>query len=223
MLNNTKYVMCCFALVAAMGVAASVAEGAEFIAYRLSETKQLHFDDSHKAQQHLAAVKNLGCEAKIHSHGGHTDVSYRSTRWQSMEVATDQLAHQWESWLKKSGFETLHGHAADQGSGHSAHESHDHTGHGHAGHHHAPGQVEKVAYRMEHWRTLPIEDQQQASEIIAMMKGLGCEVRSENHAGHSDVSVHCPQWKHIELDSHRSAMDWQDWLQKQGFVVKHDH
>ena len=117
MLNFTKRILCCLALVSLAGVA----EAAESIAYRLSETKEMHFDDARKAEQHLAAVKKLGCEAKIDSHGGHTDVIYRSTRWQSMEFATDELAHQWEDWLKKAGFETLHGHATDHGAGHADH------------------------------------------------------------------------------------------------------
>lgn len=219
MLNFTKRILCCLALVSLAGAA----DAAESIAYRLSETKEMHFDDARKAEQHLAAVKKLGCEARLDSHGGHTDVIYRSTRWQSMEVATDELAHQWEDWMKKAGFETLHGHAADHGAGHDDHAGHDHAGHSHAGHNHAPGQVEEVSYRMDQWKTLHIEDARQAPEIIAMMKGLGCEVRSDNHAGRADVSVRCTQWKHIELASHQAAQGWEGWLQKQGFVVKHDH
>ena len=130
MLNFTKRILCCLALVSLAGAA----DAAESIAYRLSETKEMHFDDARKAEQHLAAVKKLGCEARLDSHGGHTDVIYRSTRWQSMEVATDELAHQWEDWMKKAGFETLHGHAADHGAGHDDHAGHDHAGHSHAGH-----------------------------------------------------------------------------------------
>ena len=165
MLNFTKRILCCLALVSLAGAA----DAAESIAYRLSETKEMHFDDARKAEQHLAAVKKLGCEARLDSHGGHTDVIYRSTRWQSMEVATDELAHQWEDWMKKAGFETLHGHAADHGAGHDDHAGHDHAGHSHAGHNHAPGQVEEVSYRMDQWKTLHIEDARQAPEILSLI------------------------------------------------------
>ena len=48
------------------------------IAYRLKETKTIHFDDARKAQLHLDAVKKLGCEAKMDDHGGHMDVIYLS-------------------------------------------------------------------------------------------------------------------------------------------------
>lgn len=229
MLTFTKRILGCLALVSLAGTA----NAAESIAYRLPETKEMHFDDARKAEQHLAAVRKLGCEARLDSHGGHTDVIYRSTRWHSMEVVTDELAHQWEDWMKKAGFETLHGHAAVHGDGHDDHAGHDHAGHDHAGHDHAghshaghdhgPGEVEEVSYRMDRWKNLHIEDARQAPEIIAVMKGLGCEVRSENHAGHADVSVRCPQWKLIELASHKAAQGWEGWLQKQGFVVKYDH
>ena len=146
MLNLTKSTLCCLALATLTGAG----EAAESIAYRLPKTKEMHFDDGRKAEQHLAAVKKLGCEARMDTHGGHTDVLYRSSQWQVMEVANDKLAHQWEDWLKKAGFETVHGHAADHGTGHDAHDGHDHSGHDHAGHsheghNHAIVEVELVA------------------------------------------------------------------------------
>ena len=212
MLYFTNRIACCLVLVSLAGAA----QAGESIAYRLSKTKEMHFDDARKAELHLAAVKKLGCEARMDSHGGHTDVIYRSTRWQSMEVATDKLAHQWEDWLKKAGFETLHGHAAD-------HAQDGHAGHSHVGHNHGPGAQEQVAYQMDQWRTLHFEDSRQASEIIAMMRGLGCELQTENHAGHSDIRIRCTQWKHNEFSSHQAAQIWEDWLKKQGFTVKHVH
>ena len=88
-----------------------LSHAAESIAYRLPKWKTLHFDDSTKATQHLSTVKKLGCAAKKESHGGHIDVSYRSPKWKSFEVANDKLAHQWEAWLTGAGFETVHGHS----------------------------------------------------------------------------------------------------------------
>ena len=224
MLNITKTVVCCL-VVAAI---ANTSEAAESIAYRLSDTKEMHFDDARKAQLHLEAVKKLGCEARLDSHGGHTDVVYRSTRWQSMEVATDKLAHQWEDWLKKSGFETIHGHSADHGTGHNVsdghdHSGHDHAGHSHAGHNHGPGEAEEVAYQLPQWKTIHVEDQRQLPELVALMKGLGCDVRSENHGDHADLSVRCKTWKHIEFESHKAAASWEAWLKNNGFVTRHEH
>lgn len=219
MLNFTKTVVCCLAMVALT----SVSDAKEAVAYRLSQTKELHFDDARKAEQHLATVKKLGCEARKDSHGGHTDVIYRSAKWQVMDVANDKLAHQWEDWLKKAGFETVHGHAADHGTGHDAHDSHDHSVHDHSGHSHGPGKSEEVSYVLPNWKTIHSRDAAQMSELVALIKGLGCEVRTEDHGDHKDVSVRCSKWKHIEVSSHQAAAGWQDWLRKNGFETRHEH
>ena len=60
-------------------------------------------------------------------------------------------------------------------------------------------------------------------EFVALMKGFGCEVRTEKHSGHVDTSVRCPEWKHIELPTHKVAQSWESWLAKTGFEVRHEH
>lgn len=185
--------------------------GATSIAYRLSDWKTLEYDDAGKAGQHLQAVKKLGCEARQEGHDGHVDVTYRSPRWQVLEVETDQLAHQWESWLKGAGFETLHGHPED-------HEGHDHSNHSHG-----PEGAEHVAYRLANWKTIHADDQRRHAETVALLKGLGCEVKADGHDGHSDVTFRCPEWMHLELASHQAAQGWEDWLTRSGFEVRHDH
>lgn len=219
MLNTTKLIVGCLAVIAIT----NSAKAAESIAYRLAEAKEMHFDDARKAEQHLVAVKKLGCEAQLDSHSGHTDVTYRAAKWQVMEVATDKLAHQWEGWLKKAGFETIHGHASVHGKGHDAHDGHDHSSHHHAGHNHAPGKAEEVAYQLPQWKPIHIEDKRQLPEMVALMKGLGCEVKSENHDGHADLSVHCAKWKYLEFESHKDATTWEGWLKKNGFNTRHEN
>lgn len=204
--------LCC---VAVFAVAAST-QASEAIAYRLSDWKEMHYDDPGKAAQHLAAVKKLGCEASQDSHDGHTDVVYRSPQWQALEVANDELAHQWEAWLRGAGFETLHGHAED-------HSDHDHAGHDHDGHDHGSNGTEEVAYRLTDWKTTHLENMDQLPQFLALMKGLGCEVQSDQHDGHADVTVRCPEWKHIEVATHEIAEGWEGWLQKSGFEVRHEH
>ena len=224
MSHFTKTVACCLAAL----VLTSVSQAGEAIAYRLSKTKEMHFDNGRKAAQHLAAVRKLGCKARMDSHGGHTDVIYRSPRWQVLEVDNDKLAHQWENWLKKAGFETVHGHAADHGTRRDAHGSrdhsgHDHAGHSHTGHNHGPGIAEEVSYVLPNWKTIHSRDVAQMSELVALMKGLGCEVRTVDHGGHRDVSIRCLKRKHIEVASHRAAVGWQRWLQNKGFETRHKH
>jgi len=221
----TKTIVTLTCLIAA-SLFAGIGQAAESIAYRLPKWNTLHFEDSAKANQHLAAVKKLGCEAKNDSHSGHIDVSYRSAQWQSLEVATDKLAHQWEGWLKGAGFETLHGHAEDH-TGHdhggAGHEGHDHGGADHAGHDHGPNKTEEVAYRLPEWKTVHLKEKAQLKEFVALMKGFGAEVRTDQHSGHIDVKVRCAKWKLVELPSHKVAQSWESWLSKNGFEVRHVH
>ncbi|MEZ6092135.1 MAG: hypothetical protein R3C05_29850 [Pirellulaceae bacterium] len=220
-MSNRISVLLCAVALASLG---SVASAAEFVAFCLPEWKEMHFDDAGKAQQHLAAVQKLGCEARIDNHDGHTDVVYRSPKWKSLEVADDKLAHQWEGWLKGAGFETLHGHAADHGEHDGAgNEGHDQAAHDHEGHGHGPGEAEEVTYRIVDWKSVHLENQGQVAELKAMLQGLGCELKTTEHAGHTDLNFRCPQWKHIEVGSHDVATVWEKWLQKTGFEVKHMH
>ena len=80
------------------------------VQFRLTKWKTMHFEETAKAETHLATVKKLGCEVKAGDHGGHIDVSYRCAEWRSLAVGTDAGAHKWEKWLRASGFETAHQH-----------------------------------------------------------------------------------------------------------------
>lgn len=199
------------------------------VAYRLKETKTIHFDDSQKAQLHLDAVKKLGCEAKINDHGGHMDVMYRLTTWKALTLADENTAHSWEDWMKKSGFETLHAHGEEHshGAAGDAHFGHQHglaDGHFHGdGHNHGPASEEILTYSMTEWKTTHSRDQQEADELSAIMKGLGCDVRVQAHGDHDDVMFRCPLPMHLELASHSAASSWESWLQQTGFRTQHIH
>lgn len=209
------------------------------VAYRLKETKTIHFDDARKAKLHLGAVKKLGCEAKMDDHGGHMDVMYRVTSWKALTLADEKTAHQWEDWMKKSGFETLHAHGEDHD-----HAGHDHAGHNHGaaddshaghqhglegghfhgdGHDHGHASEEILTYSLPEWKTTHSRDQKEADELVAILKGLGCEVRADQHDGHGDVVFRCARPMHLELASHKVAAGWEDWLKKTGFRTQHTH
>ena len=66
--------------------------------------------DARQAETHVKTIKSLGCEAQIHQHDGHFDVTYRCLKWRQMNLKSHEAAHQWEAWLKKAGFETKHQH-----------------------------------------------------------------------------------------------------------------
>lgn len=191
------------------------------IAYRLAAGKTMHFDDAKKAGEHLATVKKLGCEVSEGEHEGHGDVAYRCLKWKALTVADDKLAHQWELWLKDAGFETLHGHAADDHDEHIG-ESKEHAEeHAHE-HDHKGDKHEEVAYRIPGWVVLHPQKEDEAQELVAIVKGLGCEVREARHEGHSDVSFRCVEWKHIDLPSHEAAEAWQKWMTTTGFETRHE-
>ncbi|MEQ9411781.1 MAG: hypothetical protein RIK87_28960 [Fuerstiella sp.] len=209
------------------------------VAYRLKEVKTIHFDDPGKAQLHLDAVRRLGCEARMDDHGGHLDVSCRLTQWKALTLADEDTAHRWNAWLTKAGFETIHAHG----------ENHDHTGHDHSGHDHStgtglqgghqhgvadghshsdrrdhgPASVEILTYLLPDWTTTHSRNQREADELRAILKGLGCDVRSEPHDGHEDIVFRCPRPMHLELPSHQVASNWEDWMKRTGFRTQHSH
>lgn len=201
------------------------------VAYRLKESQTIHFDDSGKAQLHLDAVKKLGCEARMDDHGGHMDVTYRLTSWTALTLADENTAHQWEAWMKKSGFETLHAHTEDHD--HSEHNhtatSNSHAGHNHAleaghfqgdGHDHGHASVEIVGYSLPNWTTANARNMRESEELVAILKGLGCEVQV---AEQGDVTFRCPQPMHVEFPSHQVATGWEGWMNKTGFRTQHTH
>lgn len=82
----------------------------EEVTYRLTRQSNQHFDRPEEAEQFLAIVKALGCEAVKSRHGNHIDVSFRCADWKCAEFPSHDAAHGWETWLKAAGFETRHSH-----------------------------------------------------------------------------------------------------------------
>ena len=83
MLQTSKTVAFAAVCVAVMVTAsASVAQASEqeIVKFRLTKWKAAHFDDAKSAQKHHDTLKTIGCEAKLHKHKGHYDVSYRCSK-----------------------------------------------------------------------------------------------------------------------------------------------
>jgi hypothetical protein len=83
----------------------------EIVAYRLSRARSQHHESSAKAKEQADTLRMLGCEVKQEKHAGHFDVSYRCDEWQTVGFESDEVAHQWQKWLKSTGFETTHKHS----------------------------------------------------------------------------------------------------------------
>ena len=202
--NFTKLALCLLALKAGAANAQDSHAGhdhahGESIAYRLTAWKEMHFDDAAKANAHVAAVKKLGCEVKKSGHDGHIDVVYRSTDWQTVEVASHQLAEQWQTWLKSSGFDTHHGHVAE-----SFTEG-----------------AEVVEFRLADWKT--IHGDAGAERLVSALRNVGADVRVDNHGNHADIKYRCPVWTDIHVADHGNAEKWMQWLKGNGFEVRHSH
>lgn len=194
--------------------AAQVPPAEATIAYRLVEPKTMHFEDPQKYAAHAEQVQKLGCEVAKNEHAGHGDLTYRCPKWKALTVANDELAHQWEEWFESSGFETLHGHAEDHEAGHEDAHAHEHE--------HGEGEHEEVTYRLANWVTLNPQQPIDADELVAIAKGLGCEVQESRQPGALSISIRCTDQKHIECPSHEAAQFWQQWLTKTGFEAQHE-
>ena len=179
---------------------ATAADSPQTIAFRLTDWKSLHFDTVTEAKQQLQTLKQLGCEARMESHVSHADLKFRAPQWTKVTVDSDDLAHEWEKWLKTAGFETLHGHDEAPAEGAVA-----------------------VHYRLPRSQTLHPKNEKQTQEFLAIYSGLGCVVRQNQHAGHMDVSVTCPSWRNLVFTSHEEAHRVQKWLKDQGFETQHQH
>ncbi len=226
----TWMVAVAFASVAAEVVAQSESRGsaappvarenpqAFVIAHRLIDWETRHFDDATKAQQHMDVLHKLGVEVRVEQHQGHSDVIYRSVNWKPWQVGSDELAHQWEDWLRDSGFQTLHGH-------HPSHDQHaHHADHGHAaGKGHAEEHAEVVLYRLPAGGTQRFENLAGAEEFITLLQALRCEVRKGGQEGPTDVQFRCAEWTAVEFTDHDSATSWEKWLTSAGFEVEHNH
>jgi len=96
---------------------------------------------------------------------------------------------------------------------------HDHD-HDHGDHDHGS---ETLAFCLTDWKTLHFDDANKAQQHLDMVKKLGCEVKQGKHSGHIDVSYRCPNWKSMQVETHKLAEQWLGWLKGSGFDVSHGH
>lgn len=190
-----------------MPTLASAFEDEKFvIAFRMVKPTTMEFEDAAKGKAHIAALKKIGCTAKPENHDGHMDVTYQQPKWTELTVASDELVHQWQGWLNKTGFETLHADGAEEG--------HDHK-HAHEG-------VEILQLQAKDWIVKHFDNESEAKEFVAIGKGLGCEIKQDIHDGHADVQLRCPETRHLECRNHEEAESRVKWLQELGFSAKHE-
>jgi hypothetical protein len=80
------------------------------VSYHLPQPVSAHLHDPVEAQQVIEILKMLGCEVQSFDHDGHLDINVQCGEWLTLGVATEEVAHEWQAWLKSNGFETQHTH-----------------------------------------------------------------------------------------------------------------
>jgi len=169
------------------------------VQYRLTKQKTMHLDDEKTAKSYDQSLKKLGCESKLGGHGGHFDLTYRCPKWRSAEFDGHDAAHQWQNWLKTSGFDTVVTQPAPSSG------------------------LQSVSFQLPAWKSSHFDELHQANSQSDTFRMLGCEVKQGSHTGHYDVSHRCPQWRTIGLQSHDDAHRWEKWLKTNGFETRHEH
>lgn len=195
-----RITMSAFAIVSIVCASVSAAESGESVAYRAKEWKSLHVENEADVQRTIDMLKKLGCETRLDQHNGHSDVTFRSPEWKEVTLDSHENADQWEQWLTRNGFQTLHGH--------------DHV---------SNRDAIVVQYGQTEWQAQHFEDERQAAEFMAMCKGLGCDVRKDAHSGHIDVTYRCTSRRNLTCVDHEDAHSLQAWLEKKGFQTEHVH
>ncbi len=78
-----------------------------------------------------------------------------------------------------------------------------------------------VGFRLANWKTFHIHDAAEAEKQVKTLTALGCEVKTAQHDGHTDLQTRTGDWKLLALDSGEQAKQWSGWLAKTGFEVLH--
>ena len=80
-----------------------------------------------------------------------------------------------------------------------------------------------LGFRMMDWNAKHIHDADAAVTHAETLRKLGCEVKTVQHNGHSDVQCRTVYWKSLALDSQEQLQQWKAWLELAGFDVIHGH
>lgn len=80
-----------------------------------------------------------------------------------------------------------------------------------------------VRFRLENWKSLHLNQQAEADEMLKQLQKLGIEAKQTPHNGHIDVVYRCPQWKALTTKTDEAAHQWENWLKKLGFQTDHKH
>ena len=73
-----------------------------------------------------------------------------------------------------------------------------------------------IGFRATTWKTVHSSSNDQAEQVVATLKKLGCEVKTSNHGDHVDVSYRCENWRSMHPETETLLHQWSTWCQDQG-------
>ena len=76
-----------------------------------------------------------------------------------------------------------------------------------------------LAFTLPAWKTIHFNDDDKAVEHVTIAKKLGCTVQQREHAGHTDVTYRCSDWKVLTVEDAKDLETWVKWLTSAGFDV----
>lgn len=80
------------------------------VKYKLASPRLRHFPKDDERREYVTITQALGCVVTQIAHDGHTDVKVECPDWMQADFPNHDVAHAWEAWLQKAGFETEHKH-----------------------------------------------------------------------------------------------------------------
>ena len=167
--------------------------------FRMPQWKTIHSHSAEEAETAIATLKKLGCEVTSDNHGNHIDVKYRCSEWKTLNLATDQLVNQWSTWCNAKGMETVVINPP------------------------ANTQKATVKFRLATPKTVHLHDPEQAKQIMNTLELINCQMTTNNHGNHLDLTFASPEWITLELASDEKAHGWEKWLKESGFETQHVH
>lgn len=82
--------------------------------------------------------------------------------------------------------------------------------------------LQRISFRTQKPTVAHLKTDKEVKETTDLLKQIGCEVKSNKHDGHVDLSYECRYWKTITLKTAAEVKQWDEWLASKGFFVVHN-
>lgn len=82
--------------------------------------------------------------------------------------------------------------------------------------------LQRISFRTQKPTVAHLKTEKEIKETTELLKQIGCEVKSNKHDGHVDLSYECRYWRSITLKTPAEVAQWDKWLSSKGFFVVHN-